>query len=292
MARLEEFSEIIRHNEPLGPYVRLRLGGPAEMLAQPRSLEELSRLVRRCFDERIPLRVLGCGCNMLVRDEGVSGVVLRLSEPAFTQISVEGKITRAGTGASVSALISATTRHGLAGLETLVGIPGTVGGALRTNAGDRSGDVGQFVRSVQVLDRQGNVQTRERDELVFGDHASNLDDPVLLSVEFALETDDSDAIVKRMRKAWITRKSAQPAVFQAAGRIFKNPRGLQASALIEQAGLARQKVGGAEVSDRDANYVLIHQGATARDVLRLMDLMRARVQERFGVVMEQEITVW
>jgi len=292
VARLEEFSEIIRRDEPLGPYVRLRLGGPAEMLAQPRSLDELSRLVRRCFAERIPQRVLGCGCNMLVRDEGVQGVVLRLSEPAFIQIGVEGRTVRAGTGATVAALISATTRHGLAGLETLVGIPGTVGGALRTNAGDRSGDVGQFVRSVQVLDRHGDVQTRDRDELVFGDRASNLDDPVLLSVEFQLEKDDPDAIVKRMRKAWITRKAAQPAAFQAAGRIFKNPRGLQASALIEQAGLSRQKVGGAEVSDRDANYILIHEGATARDVLRLMDMMRARVQERFGVVMEQEIAVW
>src|SRR5262245_11664573 len=102
------------------------------MLAHPRTLAELSGLVRRCFDERLPLRVLGCGCNMLVRDEGVQRVVLRLSEPAFTQIAVEGKRVKAGTGAAVSALISATTRHGLAGLETLVGIPGTVGGALRT----------------------------------------------------------------------------------------------------------------------------------------------------------------
>src|SRR3954452_7643840 len=201
VARLEEFSEIIRRNEPLGPYVRLRLGGPAEMLAQPRSPEELSRLVRRCFDERIPLRVLGSGCNMLVRDEGVQGVVLRLSEPAFTQVSVEGRTARAGTGAAVSALISATTRHGLSGMEALVGIPGTVGGALRTNAGDRSGDVGQFVRLVEVLDHRGRVQVRERDELQFADHASNLDDPVLLTVEFGLETDATDAIVKRMRKA-------------------------------------------------------------------------------------------
>src|SRR3954462_1129129 len=109
---LQEFNETIRRDEPLAPYVRLRLGGPAEMLAQPRSQEELSRLVRRCFDERIPLRVLGSGCNMLVRDEGVPGVVLRLSEPAFTQVSVEGRTARAGTGAAVSALISATTRHG------------------------------------------------------------------------------------------------------------------------------------------------------------------------------------
>ena len=138
MARLAEFEEIIKRNEPLAPYTYLKLGGPAEMLVQPRSHEELSAVVQRCFQERIPLRVLGSGCNLLVRDEGVAGVVLRLSEPAFTEIVVEGKRARAGTGAAVSALISQTARHGLAGLETLVGIPGTVGGALRTNAGDRS----------------------------------------------------------------------------------------------------------------------------------------------------------
>jgi UDP-N-acetylmuramate dehydrogenase len=292
MARMDQFDEIIKRNEPLAPYMHLRLGGPAEMLVQPRSLAELSAVVRQCFEERIPMRVLGCGCNMLVGDAGVAGVVLRLSEPTFTQISVEGKRIRAGTGASMSALISASARHGLAGLETLVGIPGTVGGALRTNAGDRSGDVGQFVRLVEVLDTQGNLQVRDRDELQFSEHGSNLDDPVLLTAEFALESDSADAIVKRMRKAWILRKAIQPASFQAAGRIFTNPRGLSATALLEKAGLARTRVGGAEVSDRDPNYIIVHPGASSRDVLRLIDLMRSRVQERFNIPLEQEITVW
>jgi UDP-N-acetylmuramate dehydrogenase len=292
MGPLEEFEEIIKRNEPLAPYTYLKLGGPAEMLVQPRSPEELSRVVRRCFQGHIPLRVLGSGCNVLVRDEGVRGVVLRLSEPAFTQITVEGKRVRAGTGSAVNALISQAARHGLAGLEALVGIPGTVGGALRTNAGDRMGDIGQFVRLVEVLDGQGAVQVRDRDELRFGEHASNLDDPVLLAVEFALESDSADAIVKRMRKAWIVRKAAQPLSFQSAGRIFKNPRGLSAAALIEQAGLARTRVGGAEVSDRDANYFVVHPGATSRDVLRLIDLVCSRVLGRFNVSLEQEITVW
>ena len=292
MVALEEFGDIIQRNQPLAPFTHLELGGPAEMLVQPRTLDELSRVVQRCFAERIPLRVLGSGCNMLIRDEGVSGAVLRLSAPVFNEIAVEGNRVRAGTGVSVSALISATARHCLAGLETLVGIPGTVGGALRTNAGDRSGDIGQYVRLVEVLDGKGMVQTRDRDELRFGDHMTNLDDPVLLTVEFALESDKAEAIVKRMRKTWIMRKATQPAVFQAAGRIFENPRGLSASAMIEQAGLARAKVGGAEVSDRDANYIVVHKGATSRDVLRLIDMMRSRVQERFGVTLKQEITVW
>jgi UDP-N-acetylmuramate dehydrogenase len=292
MATLDDFADIIQRNAPLAPHTHLRVGGPAEMLVQPRSREELSRFVRRCFQERVPLRVLGSGCNLLVRDEGVRGAVLRLVGPAFTAISVEGKCVRAGTGAAMGTLIAQAARHHLAGLETLVGIPGTVGGALRFNAGDRSGDIGQFVRQVEVLDGSGGTLVRDRDELSFGDHASNLDDPVLLSVEFALESDSPDAIVKRMRRAWIARKAAQPLSFQSAARLFKNPRGLSAAALIEQAGLARMKVGGAEVSDRDANYVVVHQGASSRDVLRLIDLVRSRVQERFNVALEQELKVW
>src|SRR5438105_13474631 len=138
MSALDEFAEIVKRDEPLAPFTHLKLGGPAEVLAQPRSRDELAALVKHCFAERVPLRVLGSGCNLLVRDEGVKGVVLRLSEPAFTQITVEGKRARAGTGAAVSALISQTAGHGLAGLETLVGIPGTVGGAVRTNAGNRA----------------------------------------------------------------------------------------------------------------------------------------------------------
>jgi UDP-N-acetylmuramate dehydrogenase len=292
MAVFDEFQAIIQRNEPLRPYTHLRLGGPAEMLVQPRSREDLSRFVQRCFQEHVPLRVLGSGCNLLVRDEGVRGAVLRLVEPPFTNVVVEGNRVRAGTGAAMATLISAAARHGLAGLETLVGIPGTVGGALRFNAGDRSGDIGQFVRQVEVMDTAGAIQVRDRDELRFGDHATNLDDPVLLTVEFSLEPDRPDAIVKRMRKAWIVRKSSQPLTAQCAGRIFKSPRGLNASALIEQAGLARTRVGGAEISDRDANYIVVDDNASSRDVLRLIDLVRSRVQEKFKIVLEQELTVW
>lgn len=292
MAGLDDFAEIIKRNEPLAPYLHLKLGGPAEMLVQPRSRDELSRFVRHCYQEGVPLRVLGSGCNLLVRDEGVRGAVLRLSESAFTNIRVEINRVQAGTGVEVSTLIAQAARHGLAGFETLVGIPGSVGGALRCNAGDRYGDIGQFVRQVEVMDSSGNTQMRDRDELRFGEHASNLDDPVLLTAWFQLESDNTDAIVKRMRKAWIARKASQPLSFQASARIFKNPRGLSAAALIEQTGLIRTRVGGAEVSDRDANYFIVHPGASTRDVLRLIDLVRSRVQERFNVTLEQEITVW
>jgi UDP-N-acetylmuramate dehydrogenase len=292
MHGLEEFADIIKPNEPLAPYTYFKLGGPAEMLVQPRSPEELAAVVRRCLARPIPLRVLGGGCNVLVRDEGVRGAVLRLSAPAFTEVRVEGKRVRAGTGAALSALISQAARHALGGLEPLIGIPGTVGGALRNNAGDRSGEIGQYVRKVEVLDGAGALQVREHDELRFAYRWSNLDDPVLLTAEFELEADDPDALVKRMLKAWIQRKASQPLSFQAAGRIFKNPRGLSAAGLIEQAGLAGTRVGGAEVSERHANFIVVQAGASARDVLRLIDLIRSRVQERFHVELELEISVW
>ena len=292
MALLEEFADIIKRNEPLAPYTHLKLGGPAEMLAEPRSRAELAALVHQCLGQHIPLHVLGGGANILIPDGGVKGVVLRLSDPGFSQVTVEDRRVRAGAGAPLSALISQAARHALAGLELLVGIQGTVGGALRCNTGDRSGEIGQFVARVDVLDDRGEVQVRERDELRFAYRWSNLDDPVLLAAEFDLEPDSPDAIVKRMRKAWISRKASQPLSFQAAARIFKDPSGFSAAALIEQAGLARTRVGGAEVSDRDANYVVVHPGASSRDVLRLIDLVRSRVKERFNVELEQEITVW
>jgi UDP-N-acetylmuramate dehydrogenase len=289
---LEAFAEICKAHEPLAPYTHLKVGGPADVLVQPRSPTELAAVVRHCFEAGIPLHVLGGGCNVLVRDEGVRGAVVRLSEPAFSQITVQGKRIRSGTGAALSRLISEAARHGLTGLEFLVGIPGTVGGALRCNAGDRSGEIGQYVQAVEVLDDRGQVQVREHDELRFGYRWSNLDDPLLLTAEFELDTDQVDAIVKRLTKAWIARKASQPLSFQAAARIFKNPRGLSTATLVSQAGLAGTRVGGAEVSERDANFIVADPGTHARDVLRLIDLMRSKVRERSGMELELEITIW
>jgi UDP-N-acetylmuramate dehydrogenase len=292
MDQLQEFTEFCKPQEPLAPYTFLKLGGPAEVLAQPRTRQELAALVKRCYEKQIPLRVLGGGCDILVKEEGVPGVVLRLSEPAFTQVAVDGRRVKAGGGASVSAVISEAARHGLAGIETLVGIPGTVGGALRHNAGDRTVEIGQFVRRVEVIDNEGQLHVREHEDLGFGYRSSHLDDGVIVAVELELEPDAADAIVKRMRKAWIQRKTTQPLSFQATCRAFKNPRGLSAAGLIEKAGLAGAKVGGAQVSERDPNYVIAHTGATARDILRLTDLIRSQVQEHFQVELELDISIW
>jgi UDP-N-acetylmuramate dehydrogenase len=292
MPFLDDFAEITRLQEPLAPYTYLRLGGPAQALSQPRSVEELVRLLARCQKEGAPCRVLGGGSNLLVRDEGVRGVVIRLCEPAFVGVETKSKTVRAAAGATLSNLISQAARQSLAGAEALVGIPGTVGGALRVNAGSRYGSIHQLVSRVEVLDAGGQVQVVERAELSSGPHGSFLDDATILAAEFDLEPDDPDAILKRMRRFWIHKKALQPFSFQPAGRIFKDPRGGSADQLIQEAGLKGTRVGGAEVSDRQANYIIAHPGATARDVLRLIDLVRSRVNENCGQMLQLEITMW
>ena len=292
LAQLSGFEEILKAKESLAPFTSLKIGGNAEVLAQPRTAKELAALVQRCLQKQIPLRILGGGCNLLVKDEGVRGVVVRLTGPAFTEVTAQGKLIRAGAGATLAAVISQAVRSGLAGLETLVGIPGTVGGALRHNSSDRSVEIGQYVAKIEVIDAAGQPQTRARDELRFTFGSCNLEDPVFVAAEFELEPDQADAISKRMRKSWIQRKATQPFSFQAAARIFKNPAGLSVAALIEQSALVGTKVGGAQVSDRDANYIVADPGTSARDVLRLIDLMRSRVQDRFHLDLELEISVW
>jgi len=292
LAELKDFADCIQTNASLAPFTQLKMGGPAEVLILPRTLDELSAVLKRCFDQQLRFRILGSGGNVLVHDEGVKGIVLRLAAPAFTQISTNGSRLKAGCGATLAAVIANATHHGLAGLETLVGLPGTIGGALLLNAGDRTSDIGQFVRRVEVLDNQASVQMREHDELRFTSTGTILDDPVLLSAEFDLEPERPESIVKRLRKSWIQFKATQPFSYQSAARIFKNPAGLNAAVLIEQTGLIGTKVGAAIVSDRNPNYIVVEPGAFARDVLRLIDLIRTRVHERFHLELELAISVW
>lgn len=293
MHSLDDFRAIVRAGEPLAPHTWFRLGGPAEALARPRNVEELAALLRHCRAEQIPYRVLGGGSNVLVRDAGVRGVVIHLESPAFSDVVIRGQRIEAGTAVPLTALISQTARAGLAGLETLTGIPGTVGGALRGNAGGRQGAVGQFVRRAIVVDPAGEVQVRERDDLSFTYRHSNLDEPVILSAEFELEADDPEAVVKRMRRIWIVKKENQPYGHQSSGCIFKNPApDISAATLIEQGGLKGARVGGAEVSDRHANFIVAQPGATAADVLALIDQIRRRVWEQFGYELELQIQVW
>ncbi len=292
MRSLDDFQEITLRDEPLAPFTWLKLGGPAQYLISPRTVDELVEVVRCCHDLQVPIRILGGGSNILVRDEGVSGAVVRLSGEAFARIEIDGCRVTAGAGALLSNLISQTVKADLAGLDTLVGIPGTVGGALRGNAGGRSGDIGQHVSSVRVLTPLGELLVRHEDELSFAYRHSNLSEMTILDATFDLIPDSPEEINRRMRKIWIMKKATQPLTFQSAGCIFKNPRGMSAGLLIDQAGLKGTRVGNAEISDRHANFIVAHPTASAQDVLRLIDLARSKVNEQFAVDLELEIQIW
>jgi len=292
MAFQTGFEHIVREGELLAPYTWLRLGGEAQYFAEPTNVDELAELVRRCHQDDMPVRLLGAGSNLLVRDKGVSGLVIHLSVAQFSEVSVKDDVLTAGGGAKLSHAISTAVREGLAGLEPLVGIPGTVGGALHGNASSHGNDIGQCTRGATVLTHSGEMVSRSRDELVFAYRESSLDELVILTAQFQLEPEDPQELTKRMQKLWIVNKAAQPLRDQNTAMVFKDPGGISAASLIEQAGLKGASVGSAELSDRNANFIVTRPDATSSDVLELIDQLRETVLERLGVELETAIDIW
>ncbi len=289
---IEDFNEILQRDQPLAPYTWLQLGGPAEFLLTPRSEEQLLEVARYCLSADIPIRVLGGGSNLLVSDDGVTGAVIRIAEPLLSCVTVTDSRLTVGSGALLSHAVSESVRAQLGGMETLVGIPGTVGGAVLGNAGGRHGDVGELIQSVSVLSREGKIVERSGDELSFSYRRSSLDDVLLLSATFQLKSDPSDELTHRMRKNWIMKRATQPLADQSAGCIFRNPRGLSAGALIEQCGLKGMASGQARISDRHANFIVAEQDATCQDVDQLISRIQSAVSEKFGVELDLEICRW
>lgn len=289
---IDDFSAILHRDESLAPYTWLRLGGRAEYLLIPETEQQLLEVARFCLSADIPIRVLGGGSNLLVADDGVRGAVIRIAEPLLSDVTVSDTQLTAGAGALLSHAVAESVRAQLAGLESLVGIPGTVGGAVLGNAGGRHGDIGEWVRSVTVLNRDGDVVERSGDELSFSYRHCSLDDVLILSATFQLTSDSSDELTRRMRKNWIVKRATQPLVDQSAGCIFRNPRGLSAGALIEQCGLKGMACGEARISDRHANFIVTGKGATCQHVEQLISRIQSAVSEKFGVDLELEICRW
>ena len=219
----EGLEHVVREQEPMARRSWFRLGGPAEYFAEPTSRDELQDIVERCRTNDVPIRVLGGGSNLLVRDEGVPGMVLSLGAPAFSEITVDDCHITAGGGARLGHLVSTAVREGLGGLEQLVGIPGTVGGAVRGNASANHGDIGQYTHQAVVMRRDGEIKTRDRGEMRFSYRKSNLDELVILSATFALEKEDPQILSKKMQKLWILQKAGQPDGNVGAGRISRTP---------------------------------------------------------------------
>jgi UDP-N-acetylmuramate dehydrogenase len=292
MASWTGFENIVRQGEPLAMHTWFQLGGPAEFFAEPENPDQLIGLLKRCQEEGVEARVLGQGSNLLVRDEGAPGMIVRLASLEFGRIAIDGQRVTVGGGANLGRLVTTAVHRGLGGMEMLVGIPGTVGGALHGNTGSHGGDIGQWTASATVVTTTGETHERTRDDLVFGYRESSLDETVILEATLVLEEDDPQELARRMQKQWIIKRASQPMGHQCAGCIFKNPRGASAGELIDKSGLKGTRIGGAVVSERHANFIVAEQDCTSQDVLRLIDLVRSQVNERMNVRLELEIEIW
>jgi len=284
--------QIVETDVPLAGRTTFGIGGPAKYFISPTSMEQLVEVVVRCRENDIPMHVLGGGSNLLVNDAGVKGAVIHLGRGEFTTVRRVAGGIRACAGANLGKLVLRCVRDGLGGMECLTGIPGTVGGAVRINAGGAFGDLGNIVESVEVMNEAGETFTRYRDDLAFAYRSSNITSRFILSTEFRLTEDDPHRILKEVRQIWIYKKNTQPLARGNAGCVFKNPRGLSAGALIDRCGLKGRRVGGAFVSEKHANFILADPGAKAFDVLKLIEEIRQIVYKKFEVYLELEIEVW
>jgi UDP-N-acetylmuramate dehydrogenase len=293
---------VIQRNAPIPTW--FGVGGGAERFCVPRSVEEL----RRCVEIDPALRVLGDGANLLVDDDGVPELVVELSAPAFTKIEMDAASGRVvvGAGADLAKVVTESVRQGLGGLEGLGGIPATIGGALMMNAGGAFGEIGSSVVRVFALDRQGRERVLEKGKDVhFAYRHSGLQGFIITGAELLLTPGDPVALRAKLKDVMAYKKGSQPMADNSAGCCFRNPtltedvkeigaKGARVSAgmLIDRAGCKGLRVGGASVSMRHGNFVVTEPGATARDVITLMEQLKARVRDAFGVTIEPEVVVW
>ncbi|MEM9752848.1 MAG: UDP-N-acetylmuramate dehydrogenase [Planctomycetota bacterium] len=292
---LDDLNVAVERDVPIGQKTWYRCGGNAALLARPATTAQLSALIARCNEAMVPVYVMGGGANLLVRDAGVDGVVVRLDDECFRQIRTEGTTLTAGPGVDLFTLVSATCKAGLAGLAQIAGIPGTVGGAVRMNAGGAYGDTGESVSRVQLMSAEGQVYYRDRDDLSFGYRKTNIVAPFILDVTFALSEEDPQELNRRMREIFMFKKTSQPMGDKSAGCTFKNPPrdvAPPAGKLIDDAGLKGKTIGKASVSEVHANFIVAEPGCLADDVIRLMDEVASEVQRHSGVELEREVVVW
>jgi len=276
--------------EPLAGYTSWGIGGPAQVLVFPQGLDDLKKIYQFATQEKIPWLVLGSGTNILVKDEGVAGIVINLSH-GFNKIYTKGNYILAQAGAPLSKVIKAAYEKGLGGLEALAGIPGTLGGAIYMNAGTTCGDMAQVVEEIKILD-QGGIRSLSKLEIGFGyRHTSLPEGSIILEAKLALTPRPKAQIKAQQEHMLAQRKMTQPQGVQSAGCVFKNPAGFVAGQLIEEVGLAGKRIGDAQVSPQHANFIINQGRATAAQVLQLMQLICEQVWAHKGIRLEPEVQI-
>jgi UDP-N-acetylmuramate dehydrogenase len=288
---LGEIRGEVRFKEPLSFHTSLRIGGPADIFIVPQDVDDIRHALRFAEREQLTIAVIGGGNNLLVRDRGVRGVVLRL-EGCLGRAEFQGEEAIAGAGVSLSSLIREAAALNLGGIECLVGIPATIGGALAMNAGTPDGWIGDFVSAVYFLHPDGSLGEFKPDNGAFSYRTFHAPTgAVLIGCRLRLHRRPMTDIQKEIRQRLKVKKSTQPLALASAGCVWRNPPGAEAARLIEKSGLRSKRINGAEVSAKHANFIVNRGGATAADVLALMDLTRERVQAQFGVALEPEMRV-
>jgi len=281
----------VRENEPLAPHTTFRIGGPAEFFVVARTIEGLSRTLRAARDNGKPFRILGRGSNVLIADEGLPGFVAVL-EGEFLDVSIDGETVVAGGGASLGGVCARAARAGLSGIEPISGIPSSIGGAVRINAGAYGGEIFDVLETVTVLSGEGRPSERPAAEIRHGYRWTALVDTgeIVCRARLKLRRAPLEEIEARTREVTEKRRGALPPLANA-GSVFKNPPGQFAGKLLESCGLKGVRRGDAEISDRHANVIVNRGAARSEDVLSLMRLMRQSVIEKFGVELAAEVDV-
>ncbi len=292
---------IIEMDAPLAGHTWFGVGGKADMLVRPKTEAALKELVRRCHNENQTVRVLGSGANLLVLDEGVDGVVMKLDQPAFTQWTLrpngESNKVLAPAGVDVLKLLNACVREGLDGLCQMAGIPASMGGATRMNAGGKFGCIGDAIHSVATMNHRGEVRVHPHSAIQFSYRHSGLPQDLILWTLLQLNPGDPVALRQKMLEIYQFKKDSQPLAQHSAGCLFRNPvtsDGTRTSAgrLIDLAGMKGFTHGSAFVSAEHANFVCAHKAGRANDVLELARIIQDRVLQSQGVNIEMEVAVW
>lgn len=283
---------IVEKDAKLAPFTWYGLGGKADYLIRPKTIEQLSDIAKRCSENNVLVRVLGFGSNLLVRDEGVRGAVVKLEGQIFDEYKFEGEVLTAGAGANVGKLVLDCVRKEMSGIESLTGIPGSVGGAVKMNAGGSFGDIGSSIESVTVMDRTGNVYEKSKPELEFDYRSCNITAKYILSAKMKLNRAEPETILRTVKEIWMYKKNSQPLNTKSSGCVFKNPRGLSSGALIERAGLKGFSVGGASVSEKHANFIVANKWCKSSDIEKLINVISEKVKEKFDVDLELELEIW
>jgi UDP-N-acetylenolpyruvoylglucosamine reductase len=282
---------VVRRDELMAKHTTLRVGGPADVYVEPATEADLTGIVKFCAGRNVSFFILGRGSNLLVRDGGVRGVVICLAHPRFSRIEIVGELLRCGAGAKLKNVSVEAKRNNLSGVEFLEGIPGSVGGALRMNAGAMGGTTFDVVESVRLMDFDGNVRELAPKEMsVEYRSCAELKNHIAVGAVFRCKTLPREEIEKRMKAYSEKRWGSQPAA-PSAGCIFKNPENIPAGRLVDELGLKGARVGGAVVSAEHGNFIVNDGKAAARDVLELISILKSRAKAEHGIELHAEVEI-